>query len=66
MAEPPRPATVEDEADGIKAEDNEDDWEDEDSEEEEDEEGDEDDEEDEEIDHEDVIELAMKTNALLM
>jgi hypothetical protein len=69
MAEPHKSPTVEDEADGVAAEDNEEDWEDEESEEEEDaedEDGDDDDEEDEDIDHEDVHELAMKTNALLV
>ena len=69
MSEAGNKPTVEDEADAVATEDNEDDWEDEDFEEEEvgdDEEGSEDEDEDEEIDHEDVHELAMKTNALLM
>jgi hypothetical protein len=69
MSEVGKKPTVEDEAEAIATEDNEDDWEDEDSEEEEvedDEEGSKDEDEDAEIDHEDIHELAMKTNALLM
>lgn len=59
---------MQDEEDAEVVEENEDEWEDEDSEEEaeDDEDGDDDDDENEEIDHEDVHELAMKTNALLI
>jgi len=66
MSEAREKATV---VDGT-AEEDEDEWEDDNSEEAEDnedvEDDDDDDEEDDEIDHDDVHELAMKTNALLM
>jgi hypothetical protein len=69
MADTKKP-TVEDEVDSEMKEDDEDEWEDEGSEEEEEAEGDDDDDDeeegDEEIDHDDVHELAIQTNALLM
>jgi hypothetical protein len=68
MADTKKPA-VDDEVDSEMKGDDEDEWEDEGSEEEEEAERDDDDDEeegDEEIDHDDIHELAIQTNALLM